>query len=162
MEVDEAVENGDDVINAEYERIENASAAELQTAVHVVQLRQGEEDQPEQNDPRLPAVELIVPVDNCPNEQFDGALGDQERVRREDTADAAEEHSADKAEARRGARIEALQEPVGAEEEHHQDAGADHPDDELSAPEQLQQLVEVVRRLGNGTERAYEDGAGCD
>ena len=80
VEVDEAVEDGDDVVDAEDERVEHGRRHELEAAVEVVELRQGEGDQAKEDGPGLPAVELVFAVEERAHEELDRDLGNEERV----------------------------------------------------------------------------------
>jgi hypothetical protein len=94
MEINQTVYDGDDVVYTKDERIEHTGTTQLQAAMHIVELGQGENDQSNQDHPRLPAVELVVTVYDGSDEELDGALGDQERVGRQYAADTAKEHAA--------------------------------------------------------------------
>jgi hypothetical protein len=59
VEVDQSVKNGNDVVDAKDERIEDTGATELDPAVHIVELRQGEGYHCNEDDPRLPPIELV-------------------------------------------------------------------------------------------------------
>lgn len=80
LEVDQAVEDGHDVVRAEDERVEHAGRDELQPAVEVVELRERQEDEPQQDDPRLPPVELVRPVHDRAHQQLDGRFGHEQGV----------------------------------------------------------------------------------
>lgn len=41
----------------------------------VVELRKGEGEETQEDDPGLPAVELVLAVDDCSYEKFDSGLG---------------------------------------------------------------------------------------
>lgn len=84
--VDEAVEDGDDVVDAEDEGVQDARAAELESAVEIVELRESEGDEAEEDHPGLPAVELVLAVDDCADEELDGGFREEEGVRGEDAA----------------------------------------------------------------------------
>jgi len=46
----------------------------------VVKLRERKGEQSKEDDPGLPAIELVVPVDYGPNEELDGGFGDEKGV----------------------------------------------------------------------------------
>jgi len=71
LEVNEAVQYGDNVVDTEDEGVKDRGRAEFETAVEVVELGESEEDQAQENRPRLPAVELIMMVGNRPHEELD-------------------------------------------------------------------------------------------
>ena len=55
--------------------------------MQVVQLREGEGDERQQDEPGLPVPELVVAVHDRAHEKLDGRLGEEEGVRGEDAAD---------------------------------------------------------------------------
>jgi len=59
----------------------------------VVKLRKRKREQSKEDDPGLPAVELVVPVDYGPNEELDSGLGDKKRVGGENPAKATVGHA---------------------------------------------------------------------
>lgn len=67
--------------------------------MEVVELYQCQGDEGEQDEVALVAVELVFMVDYCAYEQLDSNLGDEEGVRGEDTADAAECETTEEADA---------------------------------------------------------------
>lgn len=54
--------------------------------MQVVQLRKGEGDEAEQDHPRLPVRELVVPVEDGAHEELNGGFGNEEAVGGENTA----------------------------------------------------------------------------
>ncbi len=61
--------------------------------MEVVKLRERKCEQSKEDDPGLPAIELVVPVDYSPNEELDSRLGDEKGVGGEDPAKAAVGHA---------------------------------------------------------------------
>ena len=162
VEVDQAIYNGYDVVDTKDKRVKHTGADQLQTTVHIVKLRQGEDDESYQDDPGLPAVELVVAVDDGAHQQLDSALCDEQRVCRENAAHAAVEHASKQTQARRWARVHVVEEPIGDKQEEHDDGGHNHPHDEVVSSQQGQQLVQVVRGLSDGAKEGDEEGAGGD
>ena len=54
--------------------------------MEVVELREGEDDQAQEDHPRLPAVELVGSVEDGPDQQLDGRFGNQQAMRRQHSA----------------------------------------------------------------------------
>lgn len=72
LEVDEAVEDGNDIVRTEDERVQHAGRDKLEASVEVVELRERQEDKAQQDDPRLPPVELVRPLDDRADHQLHG------------------------------------------------------------------------------------------
>ena len=112
----------------------------------------------------MPALELIVSVDDRPYEEFDGGFRNEEGVRGEDPRDGAVGHSSKKPCAR-GMM------PSGAKiskgfcryyDDKDKQESSDHPNDKLLFAKQRKQLIERMGRFGNGTKRSDEDCARAD
>jgi hypothetical protein len=58
-EVDQAVQNRNDVVDAEDERVEHRCRDELETSVKIVELSEGKRDEEEKEKPGRKSVELI-------------------------------------------------------------------------------------------------------
>ena len=62
-EVDEAVEDGDDVVDAEDKRIKDGGGDEAEAEVEVVELGEGEDEEGEEEEPGAVIAELVLLVD---------------------------------------------------------------------------------------------------
>jgi hypothetical protein len=125
----------------------------------VVKLRERKGEQSKEDDPGLPAIELVVPVDYGPNKELNGGLGDQKGVGGEDPAEAAVGHASRKTHAWAVARpwIHQLDGFGTNDDCYHQDSLSDHPENELPSTEEREELVKVMGRFANGAEDGYEN-----
>lgn len=127
--------------------------------MEVVKLRKRKCEQSQENDPGLPAVELVVPVDYGPDKELDGGFGNKKGVRGEDPAEAAVRHTSKETHAWAVARpgIHQLG-GFGADDDcYHQDGLSDHPKYELPSAEEKKKLVKIVRGFADGAEDGYEE-----
>jgi len=129
----------------------------------VVKLCKRKGEQSQEDDPGLPAIELVVPVDYSPNKELDGGFGDEKGVGGEDPAETAVRHPSKETHAWAVARagIHQLDGFGPSDDCYHQDCLSDHPENELPSAEEQQKLVKIVGRFANGAEDGYEHCSGA-
>ena len=61
--------------------------------MHVIKLCEGETKKPDEYHPGLPAVEFVMPVNDCANQQLNCRFCNQKRMCRQNSTDSSEGHS---------------------------------------------------------------------
>ena len=92
VEVDEAVEDGGDVVDAEDERIKDARRAKLEATVKIVELSEGKDDKAKEDEPRL-VMGKLVSRGKGGDEKLDSRFGEEKGVSGKNPGDAAIAHA---------------------------------------------------------------------
>ena len=129
--------------------------------MHIVELSKRKCDKSKEDHPRLPSIELVMPIYDGAYQKFDSAFGDQKGMCGKDPTDGSKKHAPNETYSRSGTRMESFYKPICDQQGNNYDESSDHPNNELATPKEFQQLVQIMRRLRYSSKCSNEDCSGC-